>query len=44
MKGSVKKETNGTWTYIIDIGYIDGKMKQKRKRGFRTKKEADAAP
>ncbi|HKL10115.1 MAG TPA: tyrosine-type recombinase/integrase [Clostridia bacterium] len=43
MKGSVKKETNGTWTYIIDIGYIDGKRKQKRKRGFRTKKEADTA-
>ncbi len=41
MKGSVKKETNNTWTYTVDIGIINGKRKQKKKRGFKTKKEAD---
>ncbi len=43
MKGSVYKQSNGTWSYIIDIGYIDGKRKQKRKKGFRTQKDANTA-
>ncbi|CUB53148.1 Transposase from transposon Tn916 [Bacillus subtilis] len=42
MKGSVRKRGK-TWSYIIDIGKIDGKRKQKEKGGFRTKKDAETA-
>ncbi|QNF28514.1 tyrosine-type recombinase/integrase [Metabacillus elymi] len=42
-QGSIKKENNN-WYYVF--GYqdpISGKRKQKKKRGFKTKKEAQAA-
>ncbi|GAA0122210.1 tyrosine-type recombinase/integrase [Clostridium faecium] len=42
MKGSVKKR-GSTWSYIFDLGKIDGKRKQKTKGGFKTKKEASEA-
>ncbi len=39
MKGTVKKEGN-SWYYQFTVGYsADGKRKQKKKRGFKTKKE-----
>lgn len=44
MKGSVKKDKNtGKYFYIVDIGIdpLTGKRKQKKKRGFITKKEAE---
>lgn len=43
MKGFLKKEINGTWTYRVDLGLVDGKRRQKKKRGFRTQKEANEA-
>ena len=42
MAGSVKKDGN-TWYYILELGKINGKRKQKKKRGFKTKKEAQNA-
>ncbi|MGE7975550.1 tyrosine-type recombinase/integrase [Bacillus cereus] len=46
MKGSVKKDKKtGKYFYIVDIGIdpLTGKRKQKKKRGFTTKKEAENA-
>ncbi|OAH59400.1 integrase [Domibacillus aminovorans] len=46
MKGSVKKnKQTGKWDFVIDIGkdLMTGKRKQKKKRGFDTKKEAEKA-
>jgi integrase len=41
--GSVKKD-GSSWYYILELGYgSNGKRKQKKKRGFKTKKEAQAA-
>jgi integrase len=44
MKGSVKKE-GSTWYYLVDLGKdpITGKRKRRRKRGFKTKKDAEQA-
>lgn len=44
MSGSVKKEGN-TWYFVIDLGkdLLTGKRIQKKKRGFKTKKEANTA-
>ena len=46
MKGSIKKNPQtGKWEIVVDIGkdQFTGKRKQKKKRGFNTKKEADKA-
>ncbi|MCM3787891.1 site-specific integrase [Domibacillus indicus] len=46
MKGSIKKnKQTGKWDFVIDIGKdpLTGKRKQKKKRGFATKKEAEKA-
>ncbi|CAM3807621.1 tyrosine-type recombinase/integrase [Aeromicrobium ponti] len=41
--GSVRKDKS-SWYYVIEMGKgIDGKRKQKKKRGFKTKKEAQKA-
>ncbi|MEH7445189.1 site-specific integrase [Bacillus sp. JJ1122] len=43
MKGSVKKEGN-SWYYVFYLEKdLQGKRKQKKKRGFKTKKEAQIA-
>lgn len=43
MSGSVKKN-GSTWYYILELGKdLNGKRKQKKKRGFKTKKEAQNA-
>lgn len=42
MAGSIKKDGN-TWYYVLELGKINGKRKQKKKRGFKTKKEAQHA-
>jgi integrase len=43
-KGSIKREANGTYSFIVDLGRKpDGKRNQVRRRGFTTRKEADAA-
>jgi integrase len=38
--GSWKKEANGTYTIVVDVG-VNGLRKQKKKRGIKTKKEAE---
>jgi integrase len=41
--GSVRKDGT-SWYYVIELGKgLDGKRKQKKKRGFKTKKEAQKA-
>ncbi|MCP3029019.1 site-specific integrase [Halobacillus sp. A5] len=43
MKGSIKKEGN-SWYYIVTLGKKEnGKQHQKKKRGFKTKREASKA-
>ena len=42
MKGSVHKR-GSTWYYVVDLPRIDGTRRQKRKGGFRTKKECESA-
>ncbi|MEM7093674.1 MAG: site-specific integrase [Actinomycetota bacterium] len=43
MRGSVKKD-GGSWLYIIDIPRgADGRRRQKKKRGFRTRADAERA-
>jgi len=46
LKGSIKKnKQTGKWDFVIDIGKdpLTGKRKQKRRRGFESKKEAEKA-
>ncbi|MEH7523876.1 site-specific integrase [Bacillus sp. JJ1503] len=46
MKGSIKKDKNtGLFYYVVDIGKepITGKRRQKKKRGFKSKEEAEVA-
>jgi integrase len=46
VKGSIKKNNKtGKWDFVIDIGNdsITGKRKQKRRRGFASKKAAETA-
>ncbi len=40
-RGSVKQAENGTWGFIVDIG-AGGERKQARRRGFPTRKAAQA--
>ena len=40
-RGSVRQEPNGTWTLAADIG-VAGERKQTRRRGFATRKSAQA--
>ncbi|MBQ6459002.1 MAG: site-specific integrase [Exiguobacterium sp.] len=42
MAGSIRNDGN-TWYYILEIGRVNGKRRQKKKRGFKTKKEAQKA-
>ena len=41
-RGSVKQDPNGTWTLVADVGPEGGPRRQVRRRGFRTRKEAQA--
>ena len=41
---SVKRDAKrGTWTFVVDVATADGKRQQMLRRGFRTKKAAEAA-
>lgn len=40
-RGSVKQAPNGTWTFVVDVGNA-GERKQRRGRGFATRKAAQA--
>jgi Arm DNA-binding domain len=41
--GSVKQAANGTWFFVVDTSPPGGKRKQTRRRGFPTRKAAQAA-
>ncbi|TCJ00481.1 tyrosine-type recombinase/integrase [Cytobacillus praedii] len=44
MAGSVHKDKkSGKWYYMLELGTFNGKRKQKKKSGFKTKKEASTA-
>ncbi len=40
--GSIKR-TGSTWGFVLDVGRKDGRRQQVRKRGFRTRKDAQTA-
>jgi integrase len=40
-RGSVKQAANGSWGFVVDVG-ADGERKQTRRRGFATRKAAQA--
>jgi integrase len=42
-QGRVYGEKNGTWTFVVDVAPIGAPRRQVRRRGFRTKREAQAA-
>jgi integrase len=42
-RGSVRQEKNGTWYFIVDVVGGRGQRTQTRRRGFRTRREAQAA-
>ncbi len=41
--GSVRKESNGTWTFVVDLAGGAGGRRQVRRRGFPNRREAQAA-
>ncbi|MEO7572194.1 MAG: tyrosine-type recombinase/integrase [Acidimicrobiales bacterium] len=42
-RGSIKKATNGTWWFVVDLPAADDTRRQVRRRGFATRREAQAA-
>ena len=42
-QGSIRKDDSGAWFFVIDIAGPDGKRRQVKRRGFATKKAAQAA-
>jgi integrase len=40
--GSIRQQPNGTWTFVVDIPAANGSRQQLRRRGFPTKKAAQA--
>ncbi len=40
--GSITRASNGTWAFIVDVPGTNGKRRQLRRRGFLTKKAAQA--
>ena len=41
--GSIKQVANGTWGFVVDVPATNGARHQLRRRGFRTKREAQAS-
>lgn len=41
--GSISRADNGTWGYVIDVPTLTGRRRQLRRRGFKTKKEAQTS-
>ena len=40
--GSITREPNGTWSFVVDLLEVNGSRRQLRRRGFPTKKAAQA--
>ena len=43
MRGSIKKDASGRWMFAVDLPTSAGRRRQVRRRGFDTKKAAEAA-
>jgi integrase len=41
-RGTIKQEDGGTWGFVVDIAPLGAPRRQVRRRGFRTKREAQA--
>lgn len=41
--GSISRADNGTWSLVVDLPGANGRRRQLRRRGFATKKDAQAA-
>ena len=41
--GSIRKAANGTWTFVVDLPAGAGARRQVRRRGFATRRDAQAA-
>jgi len=39
-RGSVRQEANGTWSFVVDTTDPDGKRRQTRRRGFKSRRAA----
>jgi integrase len=42
-QGSIRKDASGKWFFVVDLASPDGKRTQLRRRGFESKKAAQAA-
>lgn len=42
-RGSIREEANGTWSLVVDVPGGAGRRRQLRRRGFTTRREAQAA-
>lgn len=42
-QGSIRRDDSGAWFFVVDVAGPDGKRKQLRRRGFDTKRAAQAA-
>ena len=40
--GSISRATNGTWSFVVDVPEANGRRRQLRRRGFPSKKAAQA--
>ena len=40
--GSIRQAGNGTWGFVVDVPSTNGERRQLRRRGFSTKREAQA--
>lgn len=41
--GSIRKEKNGSWSFVVDTAPLGAPRRQMRRRGFRTRREAQQA-
>jgi integrase len=37
------KKDHGSWSYVVDLGRVDGKRRQEKRSGFRTRDDAEEA-
>ncbi len=42
-RGSIRKEQNGRWSFVVDLPALSDQRRQVRRRGFGTRREAQAA-
>ena len=41
--GSIRKEGNGLWSFVVDTAPLGAPLRQVRRRGFRTRRDAQQA-